>query len=169
MMISYWPPTRLVEGDPFELGYNGQNGPFVIRIARAAQHPAAIWAQERWEWGFKWRLGMALAAPIAAAAINLMCWPLLLAAFAVALWAPKLRQRHMELRGHAIEVAVSVALYGDALELAEAREVRSLLTYPPFRSDSPDRVAAELRGLRSWADRTSRGMGADRMQRKIGS
>jgi len=167
MIISYFPPTWLVEGDPHALGFNGQNGPFTIKIARAAPDPAAVWAQERYEWGFKWRWGIAFAAPFAAAAVHLMFWPLLLAAFAVALWVPKLLQRQMELRGHAIEVAVSVALYGRNVEQAELREIRSLLTYPPFKNNSPERVTAEIKALRAWADRTSRGMAAGKIKRRI--
>ncbi|MGQ2942939.1 MAG: hypothetical protein ACT6Q7_02940 [Blastomonas fulva] len=167
MIISYWPPTWLVEGDPFALGFNGQNGPFTIKIARQAPDPAAVWAQERYEWGFKWRWGIAFATPVAGAAVHLMFWPLLLVAFAVALWAPRLLQREMELRGHAIEAAVSVALYGAVIEQAEWREVLSLLTYPPFKRNSAERVAAEIKALRGWAERTSRGMGADKIKQRI--
>jgi len=157
-MISYFPPTWLVEGDPHELGYNGQNGPFTIKIARQANHPAAVWAQERYEWGYKWKRGLIAGAPVAVAAVELQFWPLLLVAFALALWVPKLLQADMELRGHAIEVQASVHLYGDDQISAEAREARSLMTYRAFRDHSFDDVMALLERKRSWAARAFFGM-----------
>lgn len=168
-MLSYFPPTWLVEGDPFALGFNGRHGPFTIRIARWAPDPAAVWAQERYEWGYKWRWGLAAAMPVIALAVWLAFLPLALAAFAVALWFPKLLQGPMELRGHAIEVAVSVALYGAAQDEAEAREVRSLLTYRAFRHRRYDEVLSDIVRLRRWAARRSATMGAAAIKRKLES
>jgi len=133
---------------------NARNGFFGIRIWSHAEAFAGVLAQERYEWAFKWRILIAAAAVPLTLALLIDPWFGLFVLFAPLVTRVPAVLRYMELRGHAIEVAVAVKHYGkdrDAYERDEA-EVLSAY-YDSFDGEEPAGIQANLAKLRGWADK----------------
>lgn len=175
-MLSFFPPTWIVQGEPSDLGYNAQNSHFWIRLASKAPSPAAVWCQERYEWGFKWFWGFLMSSPALAYAgwmasqsrlveAALAC----LVAFAVTLHGPRFINRRMEIEGHAIEIEACVDLYGELYENALTREARALTGYDQFKGWDTNRCMSALIAKKKWAEIEYHGMrkSAIKMKAKI--
>lgn len=104
---------------------NANNNLFRIAMDKglpAAQPFAAVLAQERFEWGYKWRR--------------------------FAFFADKVE---MELRGHAVEAYVAMDQYGFDLPLYEEGEAQALSFYPQFAGMAYGEILVELRRRRAIA------------------
>ncbi len=126
MMISLFPPTFVRTWKP---GANAGNNPLRIWIAEhvaQSEYWAAVLAQERYEWGFKWMVGI------------------LPALF---------MERWIEPMGHAVEARVAADYYGADFAAYEAREAVSLGSYGSFRGHSQTELLAAMVKCRQRAAR----------------
>lgn len=105
----WWPRIIVYDGDAdeaWEAGWNGQNNGLRIRIWSGIAHFAAVLAQERYEWAFKWKVGL----------------------------IPALfMRRRIEFHGHAVECVVAARWYGANLGAKLDAEARSLVGYRQFK------------------------------------
>lgn len=125
-MISLFPPIFI---GPVSGGANAANNPLRIRIepkVARSEFWAAVLAQERYEWGFKWKC-------------------LVLPALFL--------EKHIELMGHAIETYVAVTAYGANYDAYEANEAVSLGWYSAFEGMTLDDKIAALKAKREPARR----------------
>ncbi|AHE52653.1 hypothetical protein [Sphingomonas sanxanigenens] len=128
-MIHWLPPTYIVD----MRRPNAANNPVRIKIRRGAPYPGAILAQERWEWGFKIPLFLLGFVPVLLTRIGPIA-------------------RHLELMGHAVEVAVATTFYGVAdINAYEAREAAAMSSYPQFKGWDAGKIELELKKRRSKA------------------
>jgi len=134
---------------------NASNSFVGISIWKGAPNFAAVLAQERYEWMFKWKLALAML-PLALVVGYFTHWAVSPVIFAFSMLISRIPSllRRMELRGHAIEVAVAHKFYGVPLEVHEQSEARAMFYgYGGlFKSMGSDTVAGELKKLRGWAN-----------------
>lgn len=139
-MILSWFPLTIV-GDAG--GVNATNNPFRILINRQTLDGspwAAVLAQERYEW--QWRFGLFLLGVL----------PVLLTRFGPL-------ARHIEAMGHAIEIEVACRYFDRDRDVYTAREARALATYPMFDGSYTQALKA-LQSRRAeaarWVDKHKR-------------
>lgn len=126
MMISLFPPTFV---RPWKPGANAGNNPVRIWIAEhvaQSEYWGAVLAQERYEWGFKWLVGI----------------------------LPSIfMERWIEPMGHAVEARVAADYYGADFASYEAREAQSLGSYSSFRGHSQSELLGLMVARRARAAR----------------
>lgn len=126
MIISLFPPTFVRSWQP---GANAGNNPLRIWIAdhvAQSERWGAVLAQERYEWGFKWKVGIIPAI---------------------------FMQSHIEPMGHAVEARVAADYYGADFATYEAREAISLGSYSAFRGKAQAELLALMVSRRAAAAR----------------
>lgn len=133
MIISLFPPTFVSQGDGSP---NARNNPLRIWIepkVAKSEFWGAVLAQERYEWGFKWKVGIIPAI---------------------------FMESRIEPMGHAIEARVAADYYGADFATYEAREAVSLGSYSAFRGKSKSELLALIVAKRAaaqrWVQRHSR-------------
>lgn len=116
----WFPRIVIYEGgreEAWAAGWNGQNNGLRIRIWSGIDHFAAVLSQERFEWAFKWSVGL----------------------------IPALfMKRRIEFLGHAVECIVAARWYNANLQSKIAEETRSLEGYSQFKGWSHDDIRAGL-------------------------
>lgn len=130
MIASVFPPIIIRNTDRPTGAPNAHNNAWRIWIWRNVQPFAAVLAQERYEWGERWRRGLFLS----------------------------LRdRREIELMGHAIEACVAHRFYGFDIDDYEIAESASLNLYPIFHDFRPQQRLEMLQARRAkavkWVDR----------------
>jgi len=126
MIISVFPPTFVRRGDGSP---NARNNPLRIWIepkVAKSEFWGAVLVQERYEWGFKWKVGVIPAI---------------------------FMERWIEPMGHAIEARVAADYYGADFATYEAREAASLGSYSAFRGLPPSELIRIMQTKRAAADR----------------
>ncbi len=127
MIISFFPPTFV--RDVPRTGTNAHNNPLRIWIARQvglSEYWGAVLAQERYEFGFKWKVGVI-------PAIFLERW--------------------IEPMGHAVEARVAADYYGADFDAYEALEAQSLGSYGSLKGKSQAELLALMVAKRGAAAR----------------
>lgn len=105
MLVRLFPPIIVRDADRPHGQANAHNTAFWIWIFRSVAPFAAVLAQERYEWGARWRRGLILSLQA---------------------------KRDIEVMGHAVEACVAHRYYGQDLDAYEAAEAASLSLYPIF-------------------------------------
>lgn len=126
MIISLFPPTFV---RPWQPGANAGNNPLRIWIAEhvaKSEFWGAVLAQERYEWGFKWKVGIIPAI---------------------------FMERWIEPMGHAVEARVAADYYGADFAAYELSEARSLGSYGSFRGKPESELLALIVAKRAAASR----------------
>lgn len=162
-----FPRTEWRRGDlatALARGASAWNSLWSIWCFAGIPEPVSIMAQERAEWGWRHRLALMLAAPLAAglaalallvhvgfAALAPIAWAL---AYAVADQVPAF-QRRIEFFGHAVSVVVAERMYPGGRDQFEAQHVRSILDggYDQFRGWTWPQALIGLRGQYPAAER----------------
>lgn len=161
-MILKFPPTRWVSG-PLKYNANARVNLFGIRLRRSIARPAAVFAQELYEWSVRAAIFAAVAI-LAAVAVAVtgqgMIAPVgLLAAYAAAElpWVRGPGMRWLELRGHAVTRMAVIHYYPDTVDdwdkwrRSHAESMQRF--YPAFRDMTPDEIEVRLFKLEPWAGR----------------
>jgi hypothetical protein len=124
-------------------GANGRNWPGFFVVQRDLPAARAVWAQELYEAGWKWRR-----------------LPLLLVLVPIGRLVPRVAaawKRPLELMGHEIEVQAEVRLLNldaDGERQARLREARALRDhYPSFEGMSEGRIISDMLDRRETATR----------------
>lgn len=157
------PPITVLDGGPvhaFVVGFNARHNLYSIKIFNGIVHPGATLGQEVYEWSFQRRWGVLLASPLIAASVYFAvhggagAYILALLAFLAFMIGPTMPSitREMEIRGHAIEVAIAVKYYGWDLDEMLYREATSLLLYDQFEGHDPDEIGDRLEDAVLWAE-----------------
>lgn len=125
-MIAIFPPTFVRAWQP---GANAGNNPLRIWIAdrvAKSEYWGAVLAQERYEWGFKWKVGIIPAI---------------------------FMERWIEPMGHAVEARVAADYYGADFAAYELSEARSLGSYGSFSGKPESELLALMVSRRAAAAR----------------
>tara|TARA_Y100000296_G_scaffold47694_1_gene54643 strand:+ start:143 stop:547 length:405 start_codon:yes stop_codon:yes gene_type:complete len=107
---------------------NARNWPGFIILDPDAPYPAAVWAQERYEAGWKMN-------------------PFHLIRFHASAKA----RRELEIRGHEIEVQAAHLLYDAPIRKTRQAEAAALTKYDDFKGRSEDWIFRQMRKEADWA------------------
>lgn len=126
MLASLLPPIIVRNADRPAGQPNAHNSASHIWIWRNVEPFTAVLAQERYEWGARWRRGLILSLRA---------------------------RREVEAMGHAIEACVAHRFYGRDLEEYEIAEAASLRLYPIFMGINASQRLALIKACRPAAAR----------------